>query len=101
MDNNKIKEFSDKYRKHQIKLAKGIMIFLTTLGVLFIGVGFFLILYKSDYYRIIIGIIMIIAGILNIPLGIKFKKLSIKATNSISDLEAARRYMKIYGINEK
>ena len=100
MDNSKIKEYAMIYRNHQIKLARIIEIFLIILGFIFIGVGIFFVSYQPDKYRIIIGIIMIIAGILDLPLGIKFRKLSIKATNTISDKEAALRYMKIYGIKE-
>lgn len=100
MEYKDILEYSEKYKKHQIRLSKGIMIFLLIVGIIFIGCGIFISIYNFNKYRIVVGIIMIVAGILNIPLGIKFKNISIANINKMKPEEAAVRYCKIYGIDK-
>ncbi|MBQ3253869.1 MAG: hypothetical protein IJA65_04860, partial [Acholeplasmatales bacterium] len=70
MDIEIIKEYSKKYKTHQVRLSMVFMILLIILGIIFIGVGIFLVIYYNDMWGI--TAIMILAGIFNIPLGIKF-----------------------------
>ncbi len=101
MNEDKIKYYSEKYKNHQIKLAKIFMIIIISIGVILIGVGVFLIAYEYELYRMIVSIIMIILGISDIPIGIKFYFMNKKSISNLSDKEAIKRYAKIYGIDEK
>ncbi len=97
MDIEKIEEFSNKYKNVQKKLSIAVMLFIILLGLVFIGVGIFLCVYEYHKVRLIIGIIMILAGLLNIALGIKFNRFSQKNISQMSKQEAARRYSRITG----
>lgn len=99
MSDNSI--YVEKYKKTAKKLGLGISIFISFLGLVFIGVGIFLICYKQDLSLIIISIIMIVVGILDIILGIRFKFYTDKRLKKISDKEAIERYIRIHGYENK
>ena len=100
MTKEKIEEYSKKYKHHQLKLSKGIMIFLIIVGVIIIAAGLFVSIYDFQVSKLIVGIIMIITGLLDIPLAFKFKSVTSNNINNMSDKEAYKRYCKIYGIQE-
>lgn len=100
MEKDKIEEFSKKYKSVQKKLSVAVMIFIVCLGLIFIGVGIFLCVYEYHRIRLIIGIIMVSAGLLNIGLGIKFNRFSQKNIEEMPKREAARRYSRITGKKE-
>lgn len=97
MDKEKIEEYSRKYKRVQKKLSVGIMVFILLLGIGFIGVGVFFLVYEFALTRAVIGGIMLVAGILNCLLGIKFNSYSQKNLREMPAEEAARRYSRITG----
>ncbi len=101
MDKEKIAYYSQKYKNHQIKLSFIFMIIIILIGVALIGIGIFLICYKIEIYRIIVASIMILLGISDIPLGIKFYISIKKRILALDDIEAVKRYAKIYGIKQE
>ena len=100
MTKEKIEEYSKKYKQHQLKLGKGIMIFLIVVGVIIIAAGLFVSIYDFTVSKLIVGIIMIITGLLDIPLAFKFKNVTANNITKMSNEEAYKRYCKIYGIQE-
>ena len=100
LQREKIEEYSQKYRSHQLKLSKGIMIFLLVIGIIIIGSGLFVAIYDFDKAKLIVGLIMIITGIADIPLAIKFNKIVSRNINALNDIECYKRYCKIYGFKE-
>ena len=91
--------FSLKYKKHQKRLILFLMIILLIFGALSIGFGLFISIYNYSKVLVIIGIIMVIIGVFDIPLAIKFYKYGVKKIDSYSKEEAYKRYCKVYGIN--
>ena len=74
MDKNKIKEYSDKYKKIQLKMAVLLMCFIILISVGIIIGGILITIFNNEKSVIlyVVSIIMLIAGALNIILGIKF-----------------------------
>ncbi len=99
MSDNSI--YVEKYKKTAKKLGIAISIFISVLGLAFIGVGIFLICYKQDVSLIIISVIMMVVGILDIILGIRFKFYTDRRLEKISDREAFERYIRIHGYDNK
>ena len=100
LDKQKIEEYSVKYRAHQLKLSKGIMIFLITIGILIIACGLFIAIYYRKTENIVVGSIMVLTGLLDIPLALKFDKIVSRNINKLTDIECYKRYCKIYGFRE-
>lgn len=100
MDKEKLAYYGNKYRKHQIKLSFVLMIIIVIIGAGLIGVGIFLLCLEYELYRLITAIIMILLGLSDIPLGIRFYLSMKKRIAKISDIEAVKRYAKIYGIDQ-
>ena len=97
MDNS-VLENAKKYKKHQNKLINVISAIIIIAGIAFISGGVTFIIISKEQVFIILGIIMIVAGILDILLVIKFYKFAHNTINNMSDEEADKRYKKIYGI---
>ena len=98
MNKEKLLYYSNKYKNHQIKLAIIFMIIIILIGLALIGVGIFLAIYESDTYRIIIGSIMGLLGISDIPLGILFYRRVKRNITRLKEEEAVKRYARIYGV---
>ena len=77
------------------------MIFLLIIGIIIIVAGLFVAIYQFDITKMIIGLIMVLTGILDIPLAFKFKSITTKNIQSMPAEEAYRRYCKIYGLQDK
>ena len=97
MDNS-VLENSKKYKKHQNRLINVISVIIIIAGIAFMSGGVAFIIISKEQVFIILGIIMIVAGILDILLVIKFLKYAHGVINNMSDEEADKRYKKIYGI---
>ena len=93
------KEKSEFYRKHQKKLAKGLMIFILIISAILIGAGLFIAIINHDKYIVIAGTVMVALGVIDIPLIIKFNINTQKRINKMSDKECIIRYCKVYGID--
>ena len=87
------------YRKHQKKLAKGLMIFILIISAILIGVGLFIAIYNHDKYIVIAGTVMVALGVIDIPLIIKFNIDTQKRIDKMSDKECYIRYCKVYGLD--
>lgn len=96
MEQERIKEIANKYRKTQKKVTITITALIIVLGLVVISLGIFFII-STEVARIIVGSIMIIAGILDITLGIRLIKAAKIRVSKLSDLEAYKRYVKITG----
>lgn len=99
MTAEEILEYSNKYKKHQLILTKVFMVLLIVLGLCFLGFGIFFCFDKRTEL-IIIGVIMIIAGLLNVVLGFKFNLKSSSIIKNMPNEKAAKKYMNIYGIKK-
>ncbi len=97
MNKEKMIEYSKHYKSVQKKLSVLVMIFIIIIGLICLGVGLVLCLYKATTARIVIGSILCGVGAFNIYLGIKFNIVSQRNLKYMSDSEAARRYSKITG----
>ena len=95
-----MKKYSDIYKKHQKKLSKIIMVIVIILGISFIIGGVLIPIFNYNNDNLFLGIIMVMAGFLDILLIIKFDKSNQKNITNMSDEEASTRYCKIYGINK-
>lgn len=98
MENENVRIYANKYRSHQRKLILVLAIILIIFGVSFVGFGIFLCVENYNKSILIIGVVMILAGIFDIPLAIKFNKIAKQKIESYTDNEAYKRYCKIYGI---
>lgn len=98
MDKEKLEYYANKYRNHQYRLSLVVMIFIILIGLALIGVGLFLSIYDSDVYRIIIGVIMAILGVSDVPLGILFYRRVKRNIANLKDEEAVKRYARVYGV---
>lgn len=102
MTKEEVKIYADKYRKTQkvlYKIFSG-FIFLISLG-LFTAATFLIIYSNNDTIIYVVSIIMILLGLVDIFVGIKFIKYSKKRFNTISDMDAAKNYCRIHGYNSK
>ena len=98
MEDKQIEENAKKYRHHQHKLINIISIIIIIAGIIFTAGGVtFIIISKKEVF-IYLGIIMIVAGILDILLAFKFRKFAHSTIDNMTDIEADKRYKKIYGI---
>ena len=99
MDKNKIKEYSDKYKKIQLKMAVLLMCFIILISVGIIIGGILITIFNNEKSVIlyVVSIIMLIAGALNIILGIKFYKITKIKIEKMKPEESAYRYSKITG----
>lgn len=98
MNKDEIIEYSKIYKKHQKKLSKIITIIIIIIGFLFIAGGIIIPILEYNNDNLFLGILMIVAGILDILLIIKFDKSNQRNISNMTDEEAAKRYCKIYGI---
>lgn len=96
MSNEDLKIIEQLYKKGRIKALYIILSILFIASLLFIGFGIYVsIAYKDT--ALIVGIIMIVTGILNVPLAFTFKKIQKKNIKNINQNECYIRYLKIYG----
>lgn len=96
MEQEKITQYANKYRKTQKRISLAVMIFIIIVGIIIVSFGIFFLI-SSDVKSIVIGVIMVIAGLLDVSLSYKFYKVATKKINSLSDIEAKNRYVKITG----
>ena len=99
MNAEEIKDISIKYRKHQKRLSFVLMIIIVCLGIILVGVGIFISIYSKEKFIIIAGVIMAILGGFDIPLIITFNKRTQKRIDNMTDVECAKRYCRVYGID--
>ena len=99
MTAEEIKDISIKYRKHQKRLSFILMIIIVVLGIILISVGLFISIYSKEKFIIIAGVIMAILGAFDIPLMITFNNKTQKRIDNMTDVECAKRYCRIYGID--
>ncbi len=100
MTEEEILEYSKIYKKHQKRLSFIIMIIIIVMGIILIGLGLFIAIYFKETFMIVAGIIMAILGGFDIPLIISFNKKTQIRIDKMTEIEAAKRYCKIYGINK-
>lgn len=98
MYSDKIALYAKKYRKMQSILILVLTIIFSIIGLLFVGVGLFLCCDTEEIAIIFISVIIIVAGVLNFLLAIKFRNFSINKLKKLNDNEAAKKYTKIMGI---
>lgn len=96
MDKEKIEEYSKKYKSVQKKLSVVVMIFIILVGLVFLAGGIYFCFNENKILKFV-GIVMIVAGVLNVALGIKFNSFSQKNLKELPEKEAAKRYCKITG----
>lgn len=102
MTKEEVKIYADKYRKTQKKLYKGFSVFIFLIAaILFIASIFLIINADGSKLIYIVSIIMIILGIVDIIVAIKFIKHSKIRFETISDMDAAKNYCKIHGFDSK
>lgn len=102
MTKEEIKIYADKYRKTQNILYKVVSVFIFLISIALISVAVVLIINANESKLIyVVSIIMILLGIADIFIGVKFIKHSKNRFNNISDIEAAKHYCKIHGFNSK
>ena len=99
MKEEDILKYSIIYRKHQKKLSFGLMIAIIIISIILIGVGLFISIYSKEKFIIIAGVIMIILGGFDIPLIVGFNKKTQKRIDNMTDIECAKRYCRVYGID--
>ena len=92
--------YVNKYRKWIKLLAIIAMIVIIIMGCGLIGLGIYMIAVSdSSLPMIFIGVVIMLMGVSDIPLGIVFRARVKKNNNNMSDEEALKRYKRIYGIN--
>lgn len=90
-------EYASKYKNTAKKLGIVISILIIIFGAIIASVGIFIAIYKMELAIIIIGSIMLIAGVVDIIIGFRFKKYTDNRIKKITDKEACYRYCKIHG----
>lgn len=96
MDKEKIKLYSQRYKKVQKRLAISVSIFIYIVGSAIIAGAIALLIINSQQYGFIIAI-MGIAAVADIFLGVKFLKYSLTNLKYMKPVDAAMRYSKITG----
>ena len=100
MTEEEIIKYSEIYKRHQKKLSFVLMIIIIIMGVILIGLGLFVAIAFKEIPMIIAGVIMATLGAFDIPLIIGFNKKTQIRIEVMTEIEAARRYCKIYGLNK-
>ena len=101
MTEEEIKQYSDIYRKHQIRLAKIIAVLIIFVAILLIIFGVIIAFISDELLIRIFGVVMTVMGIFDIPLAIWLIKKSKKTFMTFTDEECAKRYLRIYGYKKK
>ena len=101
MTEEEIKLFSSRYKKHQVRLSRGLAVAIIIVACILMGFGITLAFIADEYVVRIFAVIMTAMGIFDIPLAIFLIKRSKSTFESISDEEAAKRYVRIYGYEKK
>ena len=92
-------EYAIKYKKRVKLLALIFMIFIIIMGLGLIALGIYMIVVSEAKVEIIfVGVILLLMGVSDIPLGIYFRLRVNKRINNMSDETAMKRYKRIYGI---
>ena len=92
-------EYATKYKKRIVLLALIFMIFIIIMGLGLISLGIYMIVVsEAKVEMIFVGIILLLMGVSDIPLGIYFRFRVNKRIKSMSDETAIKRYKRIYGI---
>ena len=98
------KDYAAKYRKTALKLGVVFTVFICLFGLIISAIGVFFIIYcaiNEQWVVMILGIIMVLAGLLDFALGTRFNGYTKRRIAKISDDEAAFRYCKIHGYNRE
>ena len=94
--------YAQKYKKTQKKLCIGFGIFIVLIALALFVAATIIMIYANDRGILYgVGAVMIIAGIVDLFFTVKFVKTTLKRLKNIKDIEAAKRYCKIYGFNSK
>ena len=95
MDDKK-EEFGNRYQHVQKILTIVVTVIISLFGLGIIVVGF-LLCFSENKYMPIIAVILIIIGIADIVLGVKFFKITLNRIKNMPLKEAAYRYSRITG----
>ena len=102
MTKEEMKIYADKYRKTQKILYKVFAGFLALISlVLFVSATILIINANNETIIYVVSGIMILLGLVDIFVIIKFIKHSKYRFSHISDMEAAKNYCRIHGFNSK
>ena len=97
-------EYAEKYKKTALKLGVVFTIFICLFGLVIVAIGVFFMIYCSinkQWIVMILGAIMVLAGLLDFFLGTRFNGYTKRRIAKITIDEAAFRYCKIHGYNKQ
>jgi len=97
MDKEKIELYAAKYKKHQTILSYIVAIVIILFGIALFAGGGFLAYYKESGFVLALAIIMIILGMADIWMSVRFIKFEKDKLQKMSSKEAATRYSRITG----
>lgn len=102
MNKEEIPVLASKYRKNYRITTIIVSIFIFIIGAIVLTIGLILAFSKNDETALfIVGIVMIIAAIIDIILGILFVTNSFKNVKMLPDKICAKRYLEVRGKNIK
>ncbi|MBQ2471892.1 MAG: hypothetical protein II508_04780 [Acholeplasmatales bacterium] len=102
MTKEEMKIYADKYRKTQKVLYKVFSVLIFFIALLLFTVAILLIVNANNEIVIyVVGGVMILLGIADIFVAIRFIKHSKIRFKNISDMDAAKAYCKIHGFDSK
>ena len=102
MTKEEMKIYADKYRKTQKELYKVFSVLIFFIALLLFTVAILLIVNANNEIVIyVVGGVMILLGIADIFVAIRFIKHSKIRFKNISDMDAAKAYCKIHGFDSK